>query len=201
MKVYSVNPEKGVASARRATPRGGGLHPSNQDSNAAYESIDVLDGEELRRDGAIDSVDVVVSDQRSISSRPGAMRLIPVAVRRLLASNSGTSNDNRSDTTTATTETYESHATPTNVVTDVDGLLPLDLDKESSVHRKLYKDRLKDATNVIQRTNLTPADMSAHVAALQQKALRRLDVCDLDRNCVPDVLDVVHAMLPLHDKK
>ncbi|ETV88432.1 hypothetical protein, variant 1 [Aphanomyces astaci] len=338
-----------------ATPRGGGLHPSNQDSNAAYESIDVLDGEELRRDGAIDSVDVVVSDQRSISSRPGAMRLIPVAVRRLLASNSGTSNDNRSDTTTATTETYESHATPTNVVTDVDGLLPLDLDKESSVHRKsvattvggphgsihtakprrpdmtpfsiprvtlqetqrytfaiilrnnqqverLYKDRLKDATNVIQRTNLTPADMSAHVAALQQKALRRLvqaglgvilldndtyisdkdakhgqtdnicilvdpyknkgllnlefmrekdelainqgnatgrlgearlpisgskdicfspalelqlthniirnafrdydqDVCDLDRNCVPDVLDVVHAMLPLHDKK
>ncbi|RLO01217.1 hypothetical protein DYB28_009404 [Aphanomyces astaci] len=163
--------------------------------------------------------------------------------------------------------------------------------------RRLYKDRLKDATNVIQRTNLTPADMSAHVAALQQKALRRLvqaglgvilldndtyisdkdakhgqtdnicilvdpyknkgllnlefmrekdelainqgnatgrlgearskdicfspalelqlthniirnafrdydqDVCDLDRNCVPDVLDVVHAMLPLHDKK
>ncbi|RHY05011.1 hypothetical protein DYB25_004069 [Aphanomyces astaci] len=157
-----------------ATPRGGGLLPSNQDSNAEYESIDVLDDEELRRDGAIDSVDVVVSDHRSISSRPGAMRLIPVAVRRLLASNSGTSNDNRSDTTTATTETYESHATPTNVVTDVDGLLPLDLDKESSVHRKLYKDRLKDATNVIQRTNLTPADMSAHVAALQQKALRRL---------------------------
>ncbi|RHY34857.1 hypothetical protein DYB32_001829 [Aphanomyces invadans] len=143
---------------------------------------------------------------------------------------------------------------------------------------RLYKERLQEATNATQRANLTPADMTAHVAALQQKALRRLvqaglgvilldndtyisdkdakhgqtdnicilvdpykvsglfsfpfppcskdicfspalelqlthniirnafrdydqDVCDLDRNFVPCVLDVVHAMFPLHDKK
>ncbi|ETW09334.1 hypothetical protein H310_01710 [Aphanomyces invadans] len=334
--------------------RRGDLRPRRDGSEGAYESIDVLEEQQLRHERQVDSVDAVPTDHRSYSltSRTSAMRLLPVAVRRLLTSGSGTFNDNRSGT--APTETYESHATPTNVVTDVDGMLPLDLEKES-LHRKsvatsqgglrgtlytshprrpdmtpfsiprvtlqetqrytfaiilrnnqqvarLYKERLQEATNATQRANLTPADMTAHVAALQQKALRRLvqaglgvilldndtyisdkdakhgqtdnicilvdpykskgllnlefmrekdelaihqgnatarlgearlpisgskdicfspalelqlthniirnafrdydqDVCDLDRNFVPCVLDVVHAMFPLHDKK
>ncbi|KAG9417113.1 hypothetical protein AC1031_001503 [Aphanomyces cochlioides] len=167
---------------------------------------------------------------------------------------------------------------------------------------RLYQQRLKEATTDTQRANLSPEDMTAHVAALQQKALRRLvqaglgvilldndtyiteedvkhgqtnnicilvdpyknkgllnlefmrekdelaiaqgnatarlgearlpisgskdicfspalelqlthniirnafrdydqDECDLDRNFVPQVMDVVEAMFPLHDKK
>ncbi|EQC26094.1 hypothetical protein SDRG_16046 [Saprolegnia diclina VS20] len=63
---------------------------------------------------------------------------------------------------------------------------------------RLYKSRLRGVTDPVTRAHLTPADISAHVAALQQKCLRRLvqsglGVILLDNDIYVEERDVTHA--------